>query len=608
LGVVFGDIGTSPLYAMRLCFDPGAPFAVMISRANVLGVLSLIFWSLILIVSVKYLGFVLRADNRGEGGVLALMARLLPERVRSRRSTILWLGLLGAALLYGDGMITPAISVLSAVEGLHLATVAFDDWVIPITIAILTALFVVQRHGTARVGTVLGPITLVWFVVLAVLGIRGIAIDPAVLSAVNPVCGVQFLLNGGWSGYLVLGAVFLVVTGGEALYADMGHFGPAAIRTTWFTVVLPSLLLNYFGQGALVLVDPGAASNPFYHLAPSWSLIPLVVLATCATAIASQAMISGVFSLTMQAVQLGLIPRLQIEHTSARQIGQIYLPLTNWLLMIATISLVLAFGSSDALAAAYGVAVVLTMVITTLLMIVAARRLWGWSAWLSILVFGFFFLIELAFLGTNATKIAHGGWFPLSVAVAIFGVMTTWRTGRRMLQAKAERRLIRFDTFTASIHRDPPVRVKGTAVFMSANLDGVPMALMHNLKHNRVLHERVVLLTVWTEQVPHVPEAERVTIEELELGFLRVIARYGFMDEPDIPKALEACAAHGLKFRLMETTFFLGHETLIVGSKLGMARWRGELFAFLARNAQQATRYFRLPPNRVVEVGLQVEL
>jgi KUP system potassium uptake protein len=607
LGVVFGDIGTSPLYAVRLCFD--GPFAVALSRPNVLGVLSLIFWSLILIVSVKYLMFVLRADNRGEGGVLALMALLRPERATGgRRQLVLWLGLAGAALLYGDGMITPAISVLSAVEGLHIATTAFDDLVLPITLIILTALFMVQRHGTARVGTVFGPVTLVWLMTLAALGVRGLAMDPGVLRALNPLLGAHFLWQGGGAAYFVLGAVFLVVTGGEALYADMGHFGAAATRATWFAIVLPALVLNYFGQGALLLTHPEAIASPFFHLAPPWALYPLVGLATAATVIASQAMISGVFSLTRQAVQLGFVPRLQIEHTSAHQIGQIYLPFMNWLLLAATVGLVLAFRSSENLAAAYGIAVVTTMVITTLLMFGVARRLWGWRTAPAAALFGAFLLLELACLGTNVPKFAHGGWFPVAVAIAIVIVMTTWRTGRRMLQTKAERRLIRFEPFAASLQRDSPVRVKGAAVFMTANLDGVPMALMHNLKHNKVLHERVVFLTIWTEQVPHVAEADRLTVEPLGHGFHRVVARYGFMDEPDVPAALAACRAHGLELRLPDTTFFLGHETYIVGSRLGLARWRGELFAFLARNAQQATRYYRLPPNRIVEVGLQVEL
>jgi KUP system potassium uptake protein len=606
LGVVFGDIGTSPLYAMRLCFE--GPFAVALTRAHVLGILSLIVWSLVLIISVKYLVFVLRADNRGEGGILALMALLRPETGPRRRRFVLFLGLFGAALIYGDGMITPAISVLSAVEGLHVATTAFDQLVIPITLVILLGVFLVQRHGTTRIGSVFGPVTLAWFVALAVLGVCGIRMDPSVLAALNPAHAVAYLANAGWTGYLALGAVVLVVTGGEALYADMGHFGARAVRTTWFAVVLPSLVLNYFGQGALLLANPAAVANPFYHLAPPWALYPLVVLATCATVIASQAMISGVFSLTMQAVQLDCVPRIQVNHTSAKQMGQIYVPLMNWSLMFATIALVLAFRKSENLAAAYGVAVTLTMAITTMLMFFAAQQLWRWTPLVAAAVFAPFLVIELGYLGTNAIKIAHGGWFPLALGLALLVVMTTWKSGRRALQTKAERRVLRFDLFAESIRRDPPVRVKGTAAFMTANPAGVPMALLHNLKHNKVLHERVVLLSVRTEQVPHVSGTERVIVENLGLGFHRVIARFGFMDEPDVPTALEQCSAHGLAFDLMDTTFFVGHETLVVGPRLGLARWRGELFAFLTRNAQQVTRYFHLPPNRVVEMGLQLEI
>jgi KUP system potassium uptake protein len=611
LGVVYGDIGTSPLYALRFCFS--GEHGVDPSRANVLGVLSLVLWSLILVISIKYLVFVLRADNRGEGGIMALMALLHPQRAdivgRRRRILLVMLGLFGAALLYGDGMITPAISVLSAVEGLHVATPLFDPYVIPITIVILIGLFVLQSGGTSRVGSLFGPIVFLWFITIGTLGVAEITTRPDVLLAINPIYGVQFFINTGWVGYIVLGAVFLVVTGGEALYADMGHFGRKPIRICWFGLVLPGLLLNYFGQGALLLNDPTAARNPFFLLAPAWALYPLVVLSTAATVIASQAVISGVFSLTMQAIQLGYLPRVQIEHTSARHMGQIYISYLNWTLMVATVALVLAFGKSDDLAAAYGVAVSATMVITTILMHFAARELWGWRVWPAALMTTGFLIIDFSFLGTNLVKIEHGGWFPIVVAAIIYVTMSTWKRGRKMVQDRVQYRQLVFDMFLRSIQRDPPARVKGTAVFLTANPIGVPSALLHNLKHNKVLHERTVLLTMLVTDSPHVPPDQQLEIQTLGESFYRILARYGFMEEPDVPQLLKRCGELGLKFDLGQTTFFLGLETLIPsGHKPGMAAWRQKLFVLMARNAQRATKYFRLPPNRVIEVGVQVEL
>jgi KUP system potassium uptake protein len=604
LGVVFGDIGTSPLYAIRFCFD--GDHAISITQPHVFGVLSLIFWTLIIIISVKYLLFVLRADNRGEGGILALMAILQHGRKPTRILT--WVAVFGAALLYGDGMITPAISVLSAVEGFEVVTHAFEPWVVPITIAILLGIFYVQSHGTARVGAVFGPITFIWFVVLGILGFVQILKYPDILAALNPVYGIQLLTDTGWTGFMVLGAVFFVVTGGEALYADMGHFGRRPIRIVWFGLVLPALMLNYLGQGALLLQNPDVRSNPFFNLAPQWALIPLVILATMATIIASQAVITGVFSLTMQAVQLGYLPRMQIEHTSAKQSGQIYIPIMNWMIMMATVGLVLAFRSSENLAAAYGVAVSTTMVITTLLLLIAAIHLWKWPPWAAVLVTSVFFIIDFGFLATNMLKFAHGGWFPLLIACGVFTAMTTWKTGRQLLREKFVSRSSKFEVFQSSLLRHMPLRVPGTAVFMTSNATGVPPALLHNLHHNRILHDRVVLLTLITDDLPYVSEQHRLSMEDLGMGFHRVIARHGFMEEPIVPAVLDRCAEKGLQFNIHDTTFFLGLESIVSSHKGGMMRWREKLFILMVRNAQMATHYFHLPSNRVVVVGVQVEM
>ena len=608
LGVVFGDIGTSPLYALKICFakDHGVP----LTHDNVLGVLSLILWSLVLIISIKYLAVVLRADSRGEGGIMALMA--IARRGFPPGSKVFWLltvtGLFGASLLYGDGMITPAISVLSAVEGLEVATPGLSHFVVPLTIALLVGLFLFQRKGTAGVGAVFGPVMLVWFTVLAVLGVRGILLEPRVLGAVNPLFAVRFFTANGVSGFLVLGAVFLVVTGGEALYADMGHFGRGPIQMTWFGLVFPALILNYFGQGGLLLKSPGTESSPFFHLSPAWGTLPLVLLSTAATIIASQAVISGSFSLARQAVQLGFSPRLAIRHTSKETVGQIYVPSVNWTLMVTTIALVLGFKTSDSLAAAYGVAVTTTMVLTTALLFFVARGRWRWPLWLALPVTVIFAVPDLAFFGANMVKVHEGGWFPLLVGAIGFTLMTTWKRGRGILFEKLQSQTLPTDLFLDDVGRRPPHRVPGTSVFMTGNAEGVPTALLHNLKHNHVIHERVVLLTVETEEVPSVPSKERLAVEEMGHGFYRMRARYGFMETPDVPALLHSAQRYGFTFEPLKTTFFLGRETLIPSPRRTMAIWRERLFAVMSRNAQTATSFFNLPPNRVVELGAQVEL
>ena len=607
LGIVYGDIGTSPLYAIRESFLPA--HGVAPSPAAVLGVLSLIFWSLVLVISVKYLAFILRADNRGEGGILALTSLITPTHaLRRGRWGLIILGLFGTSLLYGDGMITPAISVLSAVEGLEIITPALEPFVVPITIAILAALFLIQRRGTAGVGRVFGPVTLVWFATIAALGVAQIVRAPAVLQAALPHHAVRFFLDHGWNGFLVLGSVFLVVTGGEALYADMGHFGRKPIRLAWFAVVLPALLLNYFGQGALLMRDPSAVENPFYRMAPPWALLPIVVVATLATVIASQALISGAFSLTLQAVQLGYCPHVEIDHTSARERGQIYIPSVNWALMVACIGLVLGFRSSSNLAAAYGVAVTTTMAITTLLFYFVARERWRWSVWRAGLLTAGFLVIDIAFWGANLLKIPHGGWVPLVIGAVVFTLLSTWKKGRLVLATRMAERTLPRELFLENLMQHPPHRVPGTAVFMYGSSTGTPPALLHNLKHNRVLHQRVVFLTIRTEDVPHVPPEDRASVAEIGHGLWEVVLRYGFMEDADVPNALQGLGHPELPFKPLETTYFLGRETLIATKRPGMALWRERLFALMSRNARPATTFFRLPPNRVVELGAQVEL
>jgi KUP system potassium uptake protein len=608
LGVVYGDIGTSVLYALRESFHHA--HGLHPTRGNVLGVLSLVFWALALVISVKYAVFVLRADNRGEGGILALTSLVTPVGAlrRSPRWVLVMLGLFGTALLYGDGMITPVISVLGAVEGLRVATPALEPYIVPITIGILVGLFLVQSRGTAAVGRIFGPVTLVWFATIAVLGIANIARDPGVFAAVNPLYGARFFVENGWRGFLVLGSVFLVVTGGEALYADMGHFGRRPIRLAWYCVVLPALLLNYFGQGALIIHRPETVENPFFHMAPRWALYPVVAIATMAAVIASQALITGAFSLTMQAVQLGYVPRVQIEHTSARERGQIYIPQVNWALMIACIALVLGFRTTTSVAAAYGVAVTATMVITTLLLFRVERERWKWPLWASALFTGVFLAIDLAFFGANIVKIPAGGWFPLVVGAFVFTLMSTWKTGRRILAERLSAGTLPIELFLADVAARPPHRVPGTAVFMYGNPNGTPPALLHSLKHYKVLHERTVFLSVSTEEVPHLQPEERLQVSELGHGFYRIVVRVGFMEEPDVPAALARVEVPGLDLGPARTSYFLGRETLIPSNERGMMRWREKLFALMSRNARPATAFFGLPPNRVVELGAQIRL
>jgi len=609
LGVVYGDIGTSPLYTMHEVFA-GAHHPVPITPDNVLGILSLIFWSLMVVVTLKYVAFILKADNKGEGGIMALMALALrptPDGSR-RQAVILGLGLFGAALFYGDGVITPAISVLSAVEGLEVATPAFKPFILPITLVVLAGLFLIQRRGTGSVGKMFGPICGLWFLTLAVLGVLNIVDHPGVVKALNPSYGLAFFFSQPKLAFLSLGAVVLSLTGAEALYADMGHFGRKPIQLAWLGLVLPSLVLNYFGQGALLLDDATAIDNPFYRLAPDWALLPMVALSTVATVIASQAVISGAYSMTQQAMQLGYSPRLEVHHTSAREIGQIYLPGINWTLMIAVMALVLGFGSSTNLAAAYGIAVTGTMAITSVLAFCVAYWLWGWPLWRALLGATPFLIIDLAFFFANALKIADGGWFPLAFGLLVFLLLTTWKQGRRLLSRRLEAESIPVDAFIQSCGPGSVMRVPGTAVFLTTNPDGVPHALLHSLKHYKALHERVVLTTVKVLDVPRVPESQRVQVEKLPNDFWRVRVFYGFMDQPELTAALEWCGEQGLTLETMDTTFFLGRETLIPKLKSDMPFWREVLFVALFRNAGSAASYFQLPPGRVVELGAQVVL
>jgi len=609
LGVVYGDIGTSPLYAMRESFH--GPHGVAPTPGNILGILSLIFWALVIVVTIKYHLVIIRADNKGEGGILALMALVQHGKVArgaAPHRVFLALGIFGTALMYADGALTPAISVLSAVEGLEVAAPALTDWVVPLTLGILVGLFVFQHRGTAGVGAVFGPIMILWFATLAVLGLRAIVQEPSVLAAMLPQHAARFFGQDPVRAFVVLGAVYLVVTGGEALYADLGHFGPRAIQLAWFSTALPALVLNYFGQGALLLRRPEAAVNPFYHLAPGWSLYPLILLATVATVIASQAVISGAFSLTRQAVQLGYSPRVRIEHTSSREIGQIYVPGVNWVLMLATAGLVAGFGTSSNLAGAYGVALSMVMVITTLMFYVICREIWGWGMGRAAAVSGLFLSMDLAFWGANLLKIPHGGWFPLVAGGLVYVLLTTWKRGRELLYARLRERAVPLDILLADIAADPPLRVPGTAVFMTPNPGATPPALVHNLAHNKVLHERVIFLSVLTEEVPAVPAPQRVRLKDLGQGFYQVTATYGFMQDPSVPDILERLHAQGMDVRLEATTFFLGRETLLATERPGMARWRERLFAFMSHNAQRATTFFKIPPDQVFEVGVQVEL
>ena len=608
LGVVYGDIGTSPLYAIKEVFG-GAHHAVPITPENILGILSLLVWTLIMVVTVKYAVFIMRANNHGEGGIMALIALMHRNSHEARQTrALVILGLFGAALFYGDGIITPAISVLSAVEGLEVATPAFKPWVIPITLGILFGLFWVQRHGTGRVGSLFGPITTLWFLVLGTLGVVNIANAPQVLSALSPHHAAAFFLAQPELAFLSMGAVFLAVTGAETLYADMGHFGTRPVRLAWMGLVLPALTLNYFGQGALLLTEPDAIVHPFYHMTPDWALYPMVVLAGAATVIASQAVISGVYSITHQAIQLGYVPRMSVLHTSSETRGQIYLPGVNWALFAAVVVLVLEFGNSSNLAAAYGISVSGTMIITTLLVYVVARRVWGWGRLRSRLLFGAFLLVDIAFFSANLTKFADGGWFPLAFAGLLFLLMTTWKQGRALLKARRDREAMPLDAFVQSMSHSEVPTVPGTAVFLTPQQDQVPHALLHSLKHYKSLHERVVILNVQFVDQPHVPAAQQLALDHLGERFHRVEVRFGFMDRPDLPQVLHRCATQGLACDMENTTFFLGRETLIPKKGSDMPWWREKIFVALSRNAGTVADYFGLPPNRIVELGAQIVL
>ena len=603
IGVVFGDIGTSPLYALKEIFNGHHPIPV--TPENILGVLSLVFWAIIVLVTIKYVAIIMRADNRGEGGSLALLA-LVTEKAKNPRLAwiITLLGIFAAALFYGDSMITPAISVLSAVEGLEIITRDLKPYVIPITLGILTGLFAIQKHGTGAMGKLFGPVMVAWFAVLAILGVLQIVHNPAVLLALNPLFAVFFISEHPGLAFLALGSVVLAVTGGEALYTDMGHFGRFPIRLAWFGFVMPALVLNYFGQGALLLVEPEAIASPFFHLAPDWALIPMVGLATAATVIASQAVISGAFSVARMSIQMGLLPRMQIIHTSGMEEGQIYVPFTNWSLYLAVVALVIGFKSSSNLAAAYGIAVTGTMLIDTILVAFVMVLIWKWNKLLVALVAGSLLVVDIAFFAANAIKIPEGGWFPLVIGLVSFTVLTTWRRGRRMVSEEMAKQSIPMDDFIESI--DGVHRIYGTAIFMTSAKDGVPPALLHNLKHNQVLHERVVLVTVQTTDTPIVNDMERIYLHRMQKGFMRLIVRYGFMESPDIPGALELCKGHGERFDMMETTFYLSRETIVPSMARGMLPARARLFAVMSKNATSASDFFHIPTNRVVELGTQL--
>jgi KUP system potassium uptake protein len=625
LGVVYGDIGTSPLYAMKECF--AKQHGVEVNQANVFGIMSLVFWSLTLVVCLKYLAFVMLADNKGEGGILALLALLQPapgKKAPAFAKLLALLGLGGAALLYGDGMITPALSVLSAVEGLQVADIGtihlfkgqafaisfqFETLIVPLTLLILYLLFVAQKRGTATIGAVFGPLMLVWFLTLAAVGTASLLKTPEVLQGLSPRYAVEFFATHKMHGFLVLGAVVLCITGGEALYADMGHYGRKPIRLAWYAVAYPSLILNYLGQSALLIRDASAASNPFYKLVSGVWLYPLVVLATCATVVASQALISGAFSLTQQAVQLGYSPRVAIVHTSGDAEGQIYIPEINNMLMVMCMALVIGFKSSSAMAAAYGIAVTGTMSVTTILFFAVTRYRWNWPLYLALPLTAGLLTVDLAFLGANVVKIGDGGWFPLAIGAGVLVVMTTWKRGRAILYESIRALTLPIDVFMADVAATKPVRVKGTAVFMTSNPEGAPPVLLHHFKHNKVLHEQIVLLSVATEHEPDVAREQRLgRVKDLGAGFFQVTANYGFMQMPNIQEVLELCGNAGLVTSKHDTSFFLGRETLLVTSRSNMARWRKNLFIFLSRNARPANAFFRIPPNRVIELGTQIEL
>ena len=608
LGVVFGDIGTSPLYAIQVCF--GKQSALAVNVANIFGILSLVFWSLILIISIKYLLYVMNADNHGEGGIMVLMSLVHPgeRRKTPRRLLLVALGLFGAALLYGDGAITPAISVLSAVEGLSVATDFFAPYILPITIVILILLFTLQRQGTKVVGLVFGPVMLVWFGTIAILGLVAIVHRPEIMKAVNPAYAVEFFVANGWSGFLVLGYVFLVATGGEALYADMGHFGKFPIRAAWFAIVLPALLLNYFGQGALLLENHLAARNPFYLLIPAWGLYPLVILATMATVIASQAVISGAFSLTRQAIQLGFLPLMKIDHTSAEEIGQVYLGTVNWTLMVLTIALVIGFKHSNNLASAYGVAVATTMVITTILIGTVAHELWGWPKPLAVLISGLLLILDLSFCTANMINVTEGGWVPLLAAIIIYTLMSTWREGKEQVSTDFIASRVQVEGFLKELEANQTPRVQGTAVFLTGNTEGVPPALLYQLEHNKVIHERVLFLTIITDDVPRVWRWKEVEVKELGQNFFRVIAHHGFMEPLNMPQIFRRLGWEGLKMDMKETSFFLARENVVPVKELGLPLWRAKIFNYMTRNALPITSFLEIPYNRIIELGIFVKV
>ncbi len=607
IGVVYGDIGTSPLYAIKQTF--GAQ-GVPVTEENVLGILSLMFWSLILVVSVKYAGFIMRADNKGEGGIMALTA-LAQRSVRSSQRARWWiivLGLFGASLFFGDGVITPAISVLGAVEGLEVLEPALAHFIVPLSAVIVLLLFAFQNHGTGRVGAAFAPVMSIWFLTLACLGLWHIAHHVGVLRAISPYYAIEFFAHAHWVAFFALGTVVLCITGAEALYADMGHFGKGPIRWSWFSLVLPALVLNYFGQGALLIANPEAADNPLFMMVPAPLLIPMILLATSAAVIASQAVISGAFSVTREAIQLGYLPRMEVRHTSKETRGQIYLPWINRMLLVLTLAVVIGFRSSDNLGAAYGIAVVGTMTIDSILVMIVFRRMWHWSKPKVAVVGGLFLFVDAAFLSANADKVEHGGWFPLVLGSVIFTMMATWRRGRELVMGEIRQSGLALEPFISSIAAHPPLRVPGTAVFLTANLDAVPHALLHNLKHNKVMHERNVLLTVEVLETPTAEAEERVSVASLGNDFYKLTLRFGFAEDPDVPEKLAAIHACGLPFDLMDTTFFLSRESIVATDRPGMVRWRDKLFVFMQRNATPATAFFQIPGNRLVELGTQVEI
>ncbi len=609
LGVVYGDIGTSPLYAVKETFNP--QYGIALTHANILGGVSTIFWTLMIVVSLKYVTLVMRASNKGEGGIMALMA-LATAAVRDRprlTASLMVIGVFGASLFYGDAVLTPAISVLSAIEGLEVGTVAFKPYVVPIAAGVLVALFLIQKHGTGLVGLVFGPVCALWFVALGVVGIWNIARTPSVLEALYPGYAWQFVTGHGSASFLVLGSVLLAITGAESLYADMGHFGKRAIRIAWFTVAGPALVLNYFGQGALLIADPEAIENPFYLAFPAWALYPMVTLATAATVIASQATISGAYSMTQQAIQLGYLPRMTIHHTSAKTMGQIYVPAVNWILLAAVIVAVIGFGSSTRLASAYGVAVMGTMLVTTFLTFFVIRFGWHYPLWLAVLATGLFGLVDATLFAAAMHKVLEGGWFPLLLGAIVFTIMITWRRGREMLQEQLRDSAYPLGSFLKSLFASPPQPVPGTAVFLTSTPDATPHALLHSLKHYKVLHEQNVFLNVDFQDTPWLPAGERVTCEPLEHNCWRVIVRYGFMDEPDVPLALELCGPFGLQLEPMEVSYFLSREKIVPAvDREGMATWRDRIFAAMARNARSVTDFFNIPTNRVVELGTRIEI